>query len=149
MAKLDAAAEQEKFERYLADMPFVVEPFVEQASAEGYVLDGTMESLDILEEYLFNTRRKTEDERETLINRAARYYGEVVTDTYGGIWKLAIEDPNDIYYGLPIIVGHTSYNVELCPIQTIRRLLRRKIKGLLRQVVQNERQPTRLDLTPE
>jgi hypothetical protein len=85
-----------------------------------------------------------EEERRPLIGWAARYYGEVVRHKYGGKWILSIDDPNDLYYGLPVIIGHAKDDIEFAPSEMILNLLTSRKKGLLQQIVQSHVAPERI-----
>lgn len=145
---LDMKKELESFEEFLFDIDNIVETFTQQVRERGYTLDGTMDTLDGLESYLLNEiAPPPEPEREPLIGWAARYYGGVVINTFGGKWALAIDDPNDLNYGLPVIRGHSKYEVDFPPSEIIRNFLHNQKVGLLRQAVLNDLDPEGLDFS--
>jgi len=145
---LDTQQAKERFQQYLFEMSDVLEQFIDAAETAGYSLDGSLESLDELERHLLTVENTVED-RERLVNRAASYFGEVVRKRYGGKWKLSLESPKSAFYGFPILVGHSRFPAELCPIRSIRTFLNSRKQGLLRQIVENHVNPQAPDLTPE
>lgn len=144
---LDRKREQEKFEQFLFMMDDLLEGFVKKASAKGYNLDYSLESLDRLEEY--HTGTESGMDESTFIYDASQYLGEVVRKTYGGKWQLSIDDPTDVYYGFPVLVGHSPHDVGFCPYQVVRAFTMKKKRGLMRRAVENDINPEKLSLTPE
>lgn len=145
---LSKQEEQEKFEQFLFEMDDVLESFVDQAGAAGYLLDYSLESLDRLEQF-YLSRQMDEAQREDFIQKAARYLGETVRQVYGGKWQLEIDNPKHLYYGLPVLTGHAPSKVKLCPQQTFRIFTKGKPAGFLRQVVASQVNPMPLQITPE
>lgn len=145
---LTSPNETEKFEQFLVEMDDVLKGFLYQASAAGFSLDYSLESLDILEAFYLRVKRD-EAEREKFIQRAARYLGETVRRRYGGKWCLEIDNPKHLFYGLPILTGHAPSTVKLCPHQIFRMFTKGKPAGFLRQVVASQVDPVPLQITPE
>jgi hypothetical protein len=146
MAKklLDKDVENDRFQRFLMDIDDVVDEFIEDAASFGFDFDFSEYSLDMLESYCL--RRESElnqDERkkDSFVEAAACYLGETVIKHYGGDWTLIIDDPKDIFYGMPVIVGHTKYDLEFSPHEKIRMFMRQKKTGFLRRVIQAQVNP--------
>jgi hypothetical protein len=145
---IDTKQARDEFQHYLVDMSDTLQGFMKEAEGSGYHLGQSTESLDELEKYLLAIETRVND-RDHLISQAATYFGEVVRKHYGGRWKLSLENPKAAFYGFPIIVGHSRYSVELCPIRSIRTFLNSKKPGLLRQIIENHMNPNEIKLTPE
>ncbi|HHA2860913.1 hypothetical protein [Stenotrophomonas maltophilia] len=50
----------------------------------------------------------SQDEQDALRFVFARYLGDVVHEHHGGKWTLPLDDPNDISFNMPVILGHSS-----------------------------------------
>jgi hypothetical protein len=145
--RLNKVEERDKFETFLAEMDDALDAFVAKAQRTGIVLDYSMDSLDRLEQLIAGTSANSSVEQD--IQASARYFGETVRRNYGGKWELEIENPKHIYYGLPVIAGHAPSKVKLCPHQTVRMLVKGKPRGFLREVVDSQLRPRKLNLKPE
>jgi hypothetical protein len=149
---LDKESENDRFQIFLMNIDDVVDEFIEEAERLGFEFDFSEYSLDMLENYYLRREselNQDEKRKNAFIESAARYLGETLIKNYGGDWALAIDDPKNFYYGLPIINGHSKYGVDFCPHETFRMFTRRKTHGFLRKVIQNDINPVRLELTPE
>lgn len=137
----------DEFQAFLVSLHNIVDGLIEEAHLSGYELDFSMESLDALENYILTACDGLgEDAKERLVGRAARYFGEVVRRRYGGQWA-CVSDPQDPEYGLPVIEGHTTYDIHLAPSEMIRNFLVRRQAGLLQRIVLNDVEPKNLDLS--
>lgn len=133
------------FEMFLFMIDDVLEPFIEQAEQAGYVLNYSLESLDQVEAYAIEVDTKPLDDFH---GRASQYLGETVRKVFGGHWELSLNmKENSMNYGKPVIVGHSKYDVEFPPYEVVARFLRRRLPGLLKQVVLNDVDPQILDLS--
>lgn len=140
---------RETFEQFLIIMDDQIEWLIEQAQLRGVDLDGSLESLDRLET-LYTTMAATlsEDEQDGLRIVFARYLGDVVWEHHGGKWTLPLDDPKDINFNMPIIVGHSSCPwLEFNPIHTMHCYALRPKAGMLRSIVAHSVDPQILDLS--
>lgn len=145
-------AEKDRFQLFLMNIDDVIDDFIEEAKLFGVALDFSESSLETLEAYYLRREselNKNDKKKSSFIESAARYLGETLIKIYGGKWTLAIDDPKDLYYGLPVIIGHSKYDVEFCPHQIFRMFTRKRKSGFFRQVIQNHINPIKLELTPE
>ncbi|MBY6277960.1 MAG: hypothetical protein CWE10_17545 [Symbiobacterium thermophilum] len=128
--------DREKFAEFLFEMDDVLEEFIEEASQAGYDLDYSLESLDRLEEYWLAVSPRVEDPVR-LMNRMARYYGEVFRLNFGGKWRLSDRNPRHMYYGYPVIYGFIEKNpeFEFCPLFQFQVFAAKQTRGLLRSVL--------------
>jgi hypothetical protein len=131
--QLATAEELNKFQQFLFEMDDVLEPFLAEANAAGYELDYSLNSLCILEEYLLS---KTDDAKDgELLNRAARYVGEVFRKNVGGRWQLCLKDPEYLYFKLPVISGYSDKPIEFCPLEIVKNFTHKKIRKMLTTAV--------------
>lgn len=135
----------EDFQLFLFSMDDVLELFIKQAEASGIVLDYSLDSLDRLESYTITLDTKPLSDFH---GHASQYLGETVRKTFGGRWELSLNmKENSMNYGKPVIVGHTTYEVEFPPYEFVARFMRKKTSGFLKQVVLNDVNPIMLDLS--
>lgn len=127
--------ELDKFQVFLFEMDDVLEEFTEEAAQAGYKLDFSLDSLDTLERY-YAFRHGHRDE-ERLINRCARYLGEVCRLTVGGKWKLSL-NARGLYFKLPVITDYSDKNLEYCPLALFGTFTRHRNSGFLRKTVQGD-----------
>lgn len=137
MAKKAQISQEEidKFEMFIFEMDDVLEEFVEEAEVAGYKLDYSLDSLDTLERYY--TFRHGQMDEERLINRCARYLGEVFRLTVGGNWRLS-SHPRGLYFKLPVITDYSDHGLEYCPIEIIRSFVLRPEAGPIRETVEGD-----------
>lgn len=139
---------KEDFDDFLFTMDDQIDALDDQAKRHGIQLDLRITSLENLESLFFKLADNADEEtRESLIVTFARYVGEIVRTSYGGKWKLSLDDPKNIYYNSPVIVGHTSIpDLEFSPIDAMQALWLRRKPGLLRQIIMADVKPDDLDL---
>lgn len=146
---LDLDEAREAFDQFLMLMDGQIEWLVAQARMHGIDLDGSLPSLDRLE-HLHDAMGATlsEDEHDALRVVFARYLGETVRTEFGGKWTLPLDDPKDIHFNRPVIVGHSRYPLcEFSPIHAIRAYSLRRRPGLIRSIVASSVNPQILDLS--
>jgi hypothetical protein len=151
---LDREIEEDKFQTFLVEIDDIIDEFIEEAERFGFDFDFSEYSLDMLENYYLRREPeldKDEKRKGAFIEAAACYLGETLIKHYGGAWTLAIDDPKDLYYGMPVITGHSKYDIEFCPHEKIRMFVRQKKMGFLRRVILNHINPIDdlADLVPE
>lgn len=129
----------ERFQEYLFEMDDVLERFLSDLGPDGARLDYSVESLDALEEILSARTGQSESNDEMLINRAARYVGEVFRKNLGGVWRLCKKSKDYLYYGLPVVTEYSRKDIEFCPSEVVRNFLRRGRKGLIKVAVESNR----------
>lgn len=119
-----------------------------EAERHGIQLDVTMNSLEKLESlFLKLADNADEDTRGSLIVTFARYVGEIVSTSYGGKWKLSLEDHKNVYYNSPVIVDHTAKaGLEFSPIFAMRAVWLRRKPGLLRKIIMADIEPGDLNI---
>ncbi|MGA9525433.1 MAG: hypothetical protein WBV82_28495 [Myxococcaceae bacterium] len=99
--------DRDAFEEWLMDMPDVLEDFVQALPAE-LELDYSPESLLRLETWILKRYRAvdellSEQEKMTL-DSLARYVGQVYRIQLHGTWDIQLDNPDEVYSGLPLVV---------------------------------------------
>jgi hypothetical protein len=132
--KQEKAAALEKFEEYLFHMDDVLEAFEEQAAQHGFELDYSLDSLDLVEQFAHKLEAKPGSK---FADHAAQYLGSVLVEGFGGHWELSLDaKDNSLYYGLPVIVGHTDVDgLQFCPQHIMGLYLARPAKSQLKNAV--------------
>lgn len=145
----DRSRYTDAFDDFLMIMDDQLDWLIDQAEARGIDLDGSPESLERLER-LHDVMVPVLDEDECSALRVvfARYLGEYVRTRHGGQWTLPLDDPKDVNFNRPVIVGHSSCSrLEFNPIRTMRAYALRPYPGMLREIIEHSVAPTTLDLT--
>ena len=134
------------FEMFLFYMDDVLELFIEQAEEKGIDLDYSLESLDQLENYALLVDEKPLSDFH---GHSSQYLGEVVRKCFGGKWILSLDmKENSLYYGKPVIYGHSKFDVQYAPYSIMATFLRRRLTGLLKRSVLGQiNPPPPLDLS--
>jgi hypothetical protein len=127
--------ELERFEMYLFEMDDVLEDFIATASAEGFFLDYSPDSLATPEDYWLT--KKSAPDSDRIFQRAVRYLGEVFRRARGGRWQLCVSHPNNLYFKLPVLVGYNPAqpHLEFCPLVVFTNFTKRERRGMLRTAV--------------
>lgn len=84
-------------------------------------LDYSIESLIELESWILNSfdslESVTSTENKLVLDYLSRYVGEVIRKTAGGKWDVELDDVDDAFYHLPVLV-HEKYGRE-CPVTLV------------------------------
>lgn len=137
---VDREAAREAFDDFLMRMDDQLEALQDDAETYGIRLDFNADNLHDLERYFDFAAAddaKTVD-RDSLIVTCGRYLGEVVRLRYGGKWELTLDDPRSLNYNMPVIVGHSKYDVQFSPITVMRGYSLRKRPNMLAQAVASQ-----------
>jgi hypothetical protein len=146
---MDKTAALENFDNFLDIMDDQLDAPEEDAAKFGIALDYSMESLGNLEK-LFNEMSKGMDKEKitSLVVYFARYLGEVFVRNYNGKWALSLDDPKNVYFNTPVIVGHSSIKeLDFSPIFVMRAYSLRRKLGLFKTAIEAHINPTPLDLS--
>jgi len=139
---------KDKFELFMFNMSDYLDDLQSKAEQLGYNLDYTLKSLNDLEDYLTkNEVNENSDDIESI----ACYFGEIVRKNVGGRWDCDLEDESDLYYGKPVIIGHTTPDdLMLSPFDSVMIYILRPTKGFFLSVIENDLndEPINLDEFP-
>jgi hypothetical protein len=100
--------ERESFEAWRDTMDVSLESFLSELPPDvAEQLDGSEESLDVLEAWLLDRYGEPKDMRPRderfRVDGAARYFGEVLRKALGGRWDIELDKPRSAFAGVPII----------------------------------------------
>lgn len=70
-----------------------------------------------------------------------RYLGEVMRLNHHGRWHLPLDDPKNVYFNQPVIVGHRSAGVVFAPISVMRAYAVRRKVGTVSTAFRNHADP--------
>lgn len=145
MNKNDA---KEKFDKFIFILEDQITALEERGESYGVLLTRDMSSLEKLEE-LFDemTVSSSKEERDELSISFGRYLGEIVRETFGGMWHLPLDDPRNINFNTPVIVGHTNLDgLEFPALGVMRAYSLRGKRGLLRRSIMSQVEPIAADI---
>lgn len=114
MNKIDKEDALDLFQHWLIDMPKAIERLMQRLPSEMQEkLDYSIESLDILEEYLLNQYASIQEIKQAppdILNGYAIYVGETFrkvladkTDREPNIWTIELDRIDNIYFNMPTI----------------------------------------------
>lgn len=132
---------RDDFDYWVFEMDDALEHFLSHFSPKTRVkLDYTAASLTILESWIMETYSSTEamlEQKEVQrVDGAARYLGETYRKVLGGYWDIRLEDPEYVFYGLPILTGFAEHMDSECPFSLITASADRRTGYYLRTVLQ-------------
>jgi hypothetical protein len=106
-------------------------------------LDYSPGSLDSLEAWLLARYRDTGDmldrRESTVVDGLARYIGETFRKAIGGHWDIELDNPKDVYYGLPQLTGFGPRATPECPSSLATAAANRRTGKYLSTVLENMR----------
>lgn len=133
---------EEKFEMFLFIMSDSLEQLEKKALEQGLKFDYTIESLIDVEKYIVKNKITINDN----YNDLASYIGEFVRKKYGGKWTCNLDNINNsLYYGFPVITGHTSYDVLFSPFHLVKAYLIRPKERLFENAIKSQINPQKID----
>ncbi len=129
----------EKLQLFLIELDDYLEEFIEVAKENNYELDYSYNSLDELEKFALQFDFTYESD---FYSGASRYYGETIVKKFGGKWIISndIKD-NSIYFGFPVIIGHTKFDIQFSSFHVMRNFLALKKIGLLKSAIESHINP--------
>lgn len=88
------------------------------------------------------------DQTNKLIVFFARYLEEIVRVNYGGPCHLPLDDPKNINFNTPVIIGYTRIDgLEFAPMTAMRAFALKRRPGMLWTAIQADIDPKALDLS--
>jgi hypothetical protein len=139
----------ESFDNFLLIMDEQLDALTEEAALYKVDLDFSLHSLSKLEDLFIKMSENIEnDKKNSLIVFFARYLGEIVIKNFGGKWTLPIDDPKNVNFNTPVIIGHSPIEgLEFSPIGVIRAFSLRKRAGMLKTAIDAQASPNPIDLS--
>ena len=136
-------ANEEKFEQFLFHCDDYLENIIERAKNQGYIFDYSFETLKDIENYINKSNTTIEDDD---YNDLSAYLGEVVRLKYGGKWACCLDKKNNsLYYGFPVIDGHSAFDVVFSPFHLIKAYILRKKPNLFSEAIENQVNPKQIN----
>lgn len=139
----------EKFDDFLMIFDEQTDVLEADAASRGIDLDFSIDSLAKLEK-LFPLMADGADKETTsqLIVYFARYLGEIVRTNYGGKWVLSLDNPKNVNFNTPVILGHAPMeDLEFSPIGMMRAFALKRQPGMLWRTIDADINPNPLDLS--
>jgi hypothetical protein len=119
---------QEKFENFLFNIDEYLENIIDKGNIQGYNFDYSLNSLNDIESYIIKNNTTVNDDD---YNDLAAYLGEVIRLKYGGKWICNLDNVNNsLYYGFPVIEGHSIPDVLFSPFHLIKAFILGRFKNL-------------------
>ncbi len=139
MTQQPASTKRDDFEFWIIHMDDALDEFFDQLPQDvRRNLDYSPRSLDVLERWLLDHYSGSQallvpSESKTL-DGAARYIGETFRKTIGGYWTIDLDNPKNVFFGLPVLTG---YRVPTAPITLATTSTHRRTGTFLRTVLEN------------
>ncbi len=133
---------QDDFEMWLFEMDDQLEAFFsENVPAIADKLDFSESSLDVLEEWMLSKYSSVDalmdPSQKTVLDRLARYIGETTRKKYNLKWKIELKNPDDAYFGLPVMTDEKGKRNYECPHSVTTATVDRQEPGYLRMVFES------------
>lgn len=129
---------KEQFNWWLTSIPDKIADLKKNIDKEvAAKLDGSLQSLDVLEAYLlkhYKVYELNKPENKDLLDQLASYVGDVAEKHLkDAAWELSIKDKKDINYGFPVLdVGGRFFN----PFTTVTASLDREQGDYIRECIE-------------
>ncbi|MFW0716006.1 hypothetical protein [Pedobacter sp. N23S346] len=136
---------EEKFEMFIFNIDDCLEQFIEKTEGKNILLDYSVPSLKLLENYLVENKITINDDD---YNDAASYLGEVIRRNYEGKWICNLDkENNSLYYGFPVITKHVNYDILYSPFHVVKAFLLRHKENLFITSIESQLNPQKIDLS--
>lgn len=136
---------EEKFEMFIFNIDDCLEQFIEKTEGKNILLDYSVPSLKLLENYLVENKTTINDDD---YNDAASYLGEVIRRNYKGKWICNLDkENNSLYYGFPVITKHVNYDILYSPFHVVKAFLLRHKENLFITSIESQLNPQKIDLS--
>jgi len=136
MKNLSTEEIKEKFENFLFNIDNYLESIIDKANSQGYVFDYSLNSLKDMESYIIDNNITADSDDYSDLSA---YLGEVLRLTHSGKWICNLDEKNNsLYYGFPVIEGHTIPDVLFSPFHIVKAFILRKKINLFREAIENQ-----------
>lgn len=120
--KSDHEANKDLFQYWLMEMEDRLDELIEKLPKE-LQLNYSPDSLLRLESWILENYATVgdilKDSEKTMLDSLARYVGEVYRRKLKGKWKLYLDEPDNVFYELPVIVVETESVPPICPLTEV------------------------------
>lgn len=134
------------FEYWLMDMDDALDRFLAILPPQvKEKLDFSPSSLNTLEAWILdkypNTPAMLESDQSRLVDGVARYIGETFRKLLGGRWDIKLDEPQFVYFGVPILTGFMGELTPICPLTLATASAHRRTGQYLCNVLENISNP--------
>jgi len=131
---------EEKFEDFLFNLDDCLEEFLKKSFAKGYHFDYSFNSLPLVEKYIIDNNVLVESDD---YNDISSYVGEVLRkNAAGSKWICNLDkEQNSLYYGFPVIEGHSIPDVLFSPFHVVKAFILRKKPNLFYIAMESQINP--------
>lgn len=134
---------EEKFENFIFNMSDNLEQIEEKANQQNLKFDYTLNSLKNIERYILKNNTTINDDD---YNDLSSYLGEVLRKNSKGNWICNLDkEGNSLYYGFPVIAGHSIDGVLFSPFHLIKAFILRKKENLFKEAIESQINPKEID----
>jgi hypothetical protein len=133
----------EVFDEFLSRMDDQIDWLESEAAKHNIPLSLSASCCESLEK-LFDVLSKGKEKAELagLSVAFARYLGEHVRQTHHGEWTLSLDDPKNVNFNTPVIIGHSAVpGLEFAPLAVMRHLCTATASGNPRPSARRASQP--------
>ncbi|MFK8281916.1 hypothetical protein [Capnocytophaga cynodegmi] len=144
MEKFTVKELEDKFENFIFNIDNYVESIQNKAKSQDLDFDLSIKSVDLIEKYIVNNDITIENDD---YNDLSAYLGEVVRRNFQNAqWKCNLDkENNSLYYGFPVIEGHSTERILLSPFHLIKAFILRKKERLLLGAIESQIHPKLID----
>lgn len=134
-------SKRDLFEYWLTDMSESIERSLNSMPPDvSGKMDYTPESLDILEKHIieiFDSPKCALEESEAdFVDGIARYVGQVFRKCLGGKWDIELDDPSNVFFNVPQLVGMKNQDTQISPLTLVTASLDRRRGNYIRTVLE-------------
>jgi hypothetical protein len=134
---------EEKFENFLFNLDDYLENIIDKANNQGYEFNYSLDSLSDIECFIIKNGTTVDDDD---YNDLSAYLGECLRLNYGGKWICNLDKLNNsLYYGFPVIEGHSIQDVLFSPFHLIKAFILRKKSNLFQKAIESQINPKPID----
>lgn len=134
---------EERFDNFIFNIDDYIESLQEQADHQGLKLDLSLSSLGNLEQFVVKLDISVNSHE---YNDCSAYLGEVVVQNFKGKWTCNLDkENNSLYYGFPVVTGHSKEGVLFSPFHVVKAFILRKRHHLFIDAIKSQVEPTEID----
>lgn len=137
--------QEDQFEVWLMDMSDAIERFrLSIPKSVGERLDFSPDSLNAIEAFILATYSNVDEIKEQseaqMVDGMARYVGQVFRKHLGGKWSIELVDKQNVFYGLPQLVGMAGQSTQICPLTLVTASTDRRTGKFIKTIFDNHMQ---------
>ncbi|WP_100073960.1 hypothetical protein [Chryseobacterium camelliae] len=134
---------EEKFDNFIFNIDDYIESLEDKAEHQDLKLDLSLNSLEDLEQFILKCDISVNSDE---YNDCSAYLGEVVVQNFKGKWICNLDkENNSLYYGFPVVIGHSKEGVLFSPFHVVKAFILRKKHNLFIDAIKSQVEPTEID----